>query len=996
MENIEIKVKTKRSGKRLLATLLVLCLMLSLMPTIALADTPTRTSVLTITGSTTETDSIDAEGWAWYPSGTTYGGVVLPANTLVLDGMDMNLPYVYNTSTNYYAIDLSAFSSGTVNVYLAPGSTNTIDIQDGCKFNTMAAINCPNAALSITGSGSLSFAYGSLPSLEQNATVYGINAKGSLNVTDATFDFTPSAAAGNNNRLYVYGINVSSSGYPDYAGTATITDATVDLHMPGTVGFQYGINANKVVIDSSIINYTNANNASGVVNQHGILAGDSANGEKYGVYISGSETEINIAAPKYPPTGSNNYSAITYLTSLSGGEVNCYAPVKLSGNAVISGGRMTVQSELTNDKNSYSAAIVVGSSLTLNNTIYKVGSLYDGSNAYAMTAPYATVGNAKYGYLGEPEEAAFTVQLKPSATNENLHRTNTAIDAGDQITYDIVLTQTSAGKGATVEGGGQVQTMDFTLNYDNNLAYVEDSLTTVTNPLTGLTITRSDNSLRFLMSTPTAVTLTTGQAYTVGTITLTTPGADTVKNTGDSTGIGASGAYPIAAPTVSTGGLIALSGTQSGVCPTVVNNAVTVYDIAAHYPTFANFSMTQSINNAAATDLTSAQVVHYTLNQLEDGYGVGATVNSNSGYYVSAYSLNANTGNGVTTVAGRLDPAATGDITVTAAATPTVYAIAYDEAGGNTVADGSYTIASGTVTLAIPTRTGYTFTGWTKTDGPTAGTFAVNALVNAATAQTATVDGAYGAVTLTAGWTPNPQTNTLPDPVKQILPNDGEPNYTPTTPKTDETVGIVITPPTGYYVSGLSITDGASPANNVSYYSAADLSGTVSFPVQTSETPVTVYFKQPASAVSVTPAYTPIAYTITYVPNGGSSVDAGSYNVESTSYTLPAAPTRTGYTFAGWKVTSAGSQLGAATDNTAYFSLNRVITEAITLDKAYGAVELYATWTAQAQTNDDLPPEVKQTSPNDGGDPATPVPPVTGQTVTIEITAPAGYIRLSE
>jgi len=359
MENIEIKVKTKRSGKRLLATLLVLCLMLSLMPTIALAGTPTRTSVLTITGSTTETDSIATEGWAWYPSGTTYGGVELPANTLVLDGLDMNLPYVYNTSTNYYAIDLSAFTSGTVNVYLAPSSENSIAFVDNNLISSIAAISCPNAALSITGSGSLSITTNMLQGNSSNSTVYGIISKGGLDVTGSTLNITLGSAASYRTGLTLDAIHVSSSGAPNYVGTATITGAAVNLNMAGSAHFQYGINANKVVIDSSTINYTNAGVTTQIVTQHGIMAGDSANDEKYGVYISGSSTRISIAAPKTPTNGSNNYTAILNLASLTGGEVTCYAPVKLGGTAAITGGRLTVQSDLKYDTSNYAGAIAM-------------------------------------------------------------------------------------------------------------------------------------------------------------------------------------------------------------------------------------------------------------------------------------------------------------------------------------------------------------------------------------------------------------------------------------------------------------------------------------------------------------------------------------------------------------------------------------------------------------------------------------------------------------
>jgi uncharacterized repeat protein (TIGR02543 family)/LPXTG-motif cell wall-anchored protein len=55
--------------------------------------------------------------------------------------------------------------------------------------------------------------------------------------------------------------------------------------------------------------------------------------------------------------------------------------------------------------------------------------------------------------------------------------------------------------------------------------------------------------------------------------------------------------------------------------------------------------------------------------------------------------------------------------------------------------------------------------------------------------------------------------------------------------------------------------------------------------------------------------YTPV-YTVTYDTQGGSTVTAGSYTIAS-SVTLPTAPTRSGFTFAGWfTATTGGTALG--------------------------------------------------------------------------------------
>ena len=73
--------------------------------------------------------------------------------------------------------------------------------------------------------------------------------------------------------------------------------------------------------------------------------------------------------------------------------------------------------------------------------------------------------------------------------------------------------------------------------------------------------------------------------------------------------------------------------------------------------------------------------------------------------------------------------------------------------------------------------------------------------------------------------------------------------------------------------------------------------------------------------------YTPI-YSVTYDTQGGSAVTAGSYTIAS-SVTLPTAPTRSGFTFAGWFAASTG---GTALGST--FS-----------PTGTGNITLYAQWT---------------------------------------------------
>jgi uncharacterized repeat protein (TIGR02543 family)/LPXTG-motif cell wall-anchored protein len=80
--------------------------------------------------------------------------------------------------------------------------------------------------------------------------------------------------------------------------------------------------------------------------------------------------------------------------------------------------------------------------------------------------------------------------------------------------------------------------------------------------------------------------------------------------------------------------------------------------------------------------------------------------------------------------------------------------------------------------------------------------------------------------------------------------------------------------------------------------------------------------------------WNPISYTVSYDSQGGSNVSDGTYATGS-SITLPTAPTRSGYTFAGWFAASTG---GTALGNS--YS-----------PPGTGNITLYAQWTSGSSSN---------------------------------------------
>ena len=85
-----------------------------------------------------------------------------------------------------------------------------------------------------------------------------------------------------------------------------------------------------------------------------------------------------------------------------------------------------------------------------------------------------------------------------------------------------------------------------------------------------------------------------------------------------------------------------------------------------------------------------------------------------------------------------------------------------------------------------------------------------------------------------------------------------------------------------------------------------------------------------------------VSYTITYNVNGGTSISNTSYTISASDGTKTlATPTRTGYNFGGWSVTS-GPTSGTAS-----------VTSSTTLNlsaNAYGAITVRASWTAKTTT----------------------------------------------
>ena len=197
-------------------------------------------------------------------------------------------------------------------------------------------------------------------------------------------------------------------------------------------------------------------------------------------------------------------------------------------------------------------------------------------------------------------------------------------------------------------------------------------------------------------------------------------------------------------------------------------------------------------------------------------------------------------------------------VTLNASFTPITYTLTYTLNGGTATNPATYTIETTTFTLNNPTKAGYDFAGW-KLNG------VGDAMMTVTIAQ-----GSTGNLAYTATWTPITY--------NIVYTMDGG-TATPANPTTYtiETETFTLNNPTktGHTFKGWKLNGEGDAMMEVTIAqgSTGHLAYTATWQVN--------------------------QYTITFDSNGGSDVDPITLNYGST-VTAPAAPTKTGYDFAGW------------------------------------------------------------------------------------------------
>ena len=240
---------------------------------------------------------------------------------------------------------------------------------------------------------------------------------------------------------------------------------------------------------------------------------------------------------------------------------------------------------------------------------------------------------------------------------------------------------------------------------------------------------------------------------------------------------------------------------------------------------------TVTLNTNGGTIADGKDVTGYT-------YGVGATLPTDvtrTGYTFKGWYDNENlTGSPVTAISNT----ETGNKEYWAKWTVNQYTITFDTAGGSEIAPITQDYGSTIAAPAAPTKTGYTFTGWSP---------ALPATMPA------------GDLTVKAQWTAKQYTITFD--------TDGGSEVAPIT----QDYGTAITAPANPTRDGYTFT-GWNP-----------------------EIPATM----PAGDLTVKAQWTANRYTITFDTDGGSEIVPIKQDY-GTDITAPADPTREGYTFTGW------------------------------------------------------------------------------------------------
>ena len=239
------------------------------------------------------------------------------------------------------------------------------------------------------------------------------------------------------------------------------------------------------------------------------------------------------------------------------------------------------------------------------------------------------------------------------------------------------------------------------------------------------------------------------------------------------------------------------------------------------------------------------------------------------------------------------------------------YTVTFDSNGGSDVE--AQTVAyNGTVTApTTPTKNGYRFKAWQLSGADYV--FAAHVTQN---------------ITLVALWQEQKTVSLGTVPNAEVTLTYLDENNNPQTVNEGEIADIDADTPVTVNIT----IDTSAPEKKDAYEITVMYGDTEINPTNNT------YTFTPTDEHPITVTLTPIDYTIIYDTDGGEEIDSPNYNVESLD-TLPT-PTKTGYTFTGWKVTAAEGN----------WTEDDTLNSGASLNGKYGDVILQAQWTMNEYT----------------------------------------------
>lgn len=222
------------------------------------------------------------------------------------------------------------------------------------------------------------------------------------------------------------------------------------------------------------------------------------------------------------------------------------------------------------------------------------------------------------------------------------------------------------------------------------------------------------------------------------------------------------------------------------------------------------------------------------------------------------------------------------------------YTLSYNANGGSGAPSSQTGSSSYTISSTVPTRTGYTFLGWSTSSSSTSATYQPGSSITISTN-----------TTLYAVWKNGSTALTVNSSHNAVISTAGEKKYYTFTPSESGTYVI--------YSTGSSDTKVYLYNSSGGELTSNDDGGTGgNFRLQYNLTAGTTYRfavgYYSSSATGTIPFKFGKVYTVTYNSNGGSSAPSSQTKDYGISLTLSSAiPTRTDYTFLGWSTSSSAT-----------------------------------------------------------------------------------------